>query len=361
MKAMGTKSKLFTKNKPLTGLDISPTGIKMMSIDSASWRIDGYGSLDLDPAKIQESLEGADETYLTNNIQSMLSNNIVGNLKSTEVTVGIPTVRTYSRTFTIPLAQLTHLKDAVNIEVEQYIPVPLNLLYVDHEIAEKNTEKGVATVVMTAVPKQIIDSIVTSVKSAGLTPILIEPGINAVARVIEMSEEGRDLVTMIIDISSASTDIAILDSGAIRVTGSVPIGGNTFTLDISKKMDLTLEIAHQHKITLGLNLSEHQNQIRDSLNKSLLRIATEARKVMRYYNERLVDNRKIEQVLIVGGGANVPGIGDFYTNELVMPARVASPWQNLNFGDLPEPSKQFRPRYISVAGLASIPIREVWK
>jgi len=37
-----------------------------------------------------------------------------------------------------------------------------------------------------------------------------------------------------------------------------------------------------------------------------------------------------------------------------MAARVASPWQTLDFGKLPQPAKQFRPRYITVAGLASI-------
>lgn len=29
--------------------------------------------------------------------------------------------------------------------------------------------------------------------------------------------------------------------------------------------------------------------------------------------------------------SNMPGIGDFFTNELIMPARVANPWQQLNF------------------------------
>ena len=83
--------------------------------------------------------------------------------------------------------------------------------------------------------------------------------------------------------------------------------------------------------------------------------------MIRYYNERLSVDKKIEQVLIVGGGANVPGIGEFFTNELVMPARVASPWQNLDFGDLKQPGKQFRPRYIAVAGLAGVPPEEAWK
>ncbi|MBC7764383.1 pilus assembly protein PilM, partial [Microbacteriaceae bacterium] len=50
-----------------------------------------------------------------------------------------------------------------------------------------------------------------------------------------------------------------------------------------------------------------------------------------------------------------------FTNELVMAARVASPWQKLDFGSLQEPNKQFRPRYITVAGLASVRSEEIWK
>ncbi|MDN5819364.1 MAG: cell division FtsA domain-containing protein, partial [bacterium] len=80
----------------------------------------------------------------------------------------------------------------------------------------------------------------------------------------------------------------------------------------------------------------------------------------RYYTERLNDEHKIEQVLIVGGGSNIPGIGDYFTNELLMPARVAVPWQKLDFGKLPQPSKQFRPRYVTVAGLASVPEGSIW-
>ena len=110
----------------------------------------------------------------------------------------------------------------------------------------------------------------------------------------------------------------------------------------------------------GLSSGPQREKIETALTPSLKKIANEMRKVIRYYSERLVDERTIEQIVIVGGGANVPGIGDFFTNELVMPARVASPWQNFDFGNLQKPNRQFRPRYIAVAGLASVSPAEVW-
>lgn len=345
-------TKLFYKDKPIIGLDISQTGIKVMAVDPKKWLVTGYGSIDLDPSKVQASLDSKD-TYLGENIKSLISEKLVGELTSDHVVIGVPTGRTFSRTFTVPVSAENGLGDAIEIEVDQYIPIPMSSLYVDYEIIERTKET--LTVVMSAVPRNLVDSCIEAVTNAGLTPVMIEPGINAVARVLELTEEGH-LPTLIIDIGPASTDIAILDGGAIRVTGGLGIGGNTFTLDIAKKLGVALENAHQLKVLNGLNAGPRQAKITTALQPSLQRIVTEVRKVIRYYNERITgDERKLQQVLIVGGGSNMPGIGDYFTNELVMAARVASPWQRLDFGKLAQPNKQFRPRYITVAGLASIP------
>lgn len=351
-------TKLFYKDKPLIGLDISQTGIKVMSVDPKKWLVLGYGSLDLDPAKVQASLDNPEDTYLAESIRSLLSENVIGTLGSDHVVVGLPTGRTFSRTFSLPATEEKRIQSAVEVEVDQYIPIPLNSLYVDHEIIERTKDK--LTIVMSAVPMTLVDSCISAIRSANLVPVIAEPSINAVARVIEATEEGH-LSTLIVDIGPASTDIAVLDKGAIRVTGGVGLGGNTLTIDIAKKLNIALENAHQLKVLNGLSAGPRQAKISAALKPSLQRIVTEVRKVIRYYNERLNDDRKIEQVLIVGGGANVPGIGEFFTNELVMPARVASPWQKLDFGNLQEPNKQFRPRYITVAGLAGVQNEAVWK
>ncbi len=349
-------AKLFYKDKPVIGLDISQTGIKVMAVNAKKWLVTGYGSIDLDPTKVQESLDSGSE-YLTENLQALLSKNLVGSLASTHTVLGIPTGRTFSRTFTIPASAEKTLKEAVEIEADQYIPIPTSSLYIDYQVIDRTKET--ITVLMSAVPKTLIDSCLKATQAAGLEVVMIEPGISAVGRLLEATEEGH-LPTVIIDIGPASTDIAVLD-GSIRVTGGLGIGGNTFTLSIAKKMNVTLENAHQLKVLSGLSSGPRQAKIESALKPNLERIVNETRKVIRYYNERITEERKLEQVLVVGGGSNVPGIGDYFTNELIMPARIASPWQQLDFGKLPQPAKQFRPRYITVAGLASVVPEGIWK
>ena len=350
-------AKLFYQDKPIIGLDIGTTGIKLMAIDAKKRQVLGYGSIDLEPTKVKEALEG-DGSYLIDQLSTLLKEKIIGTLPSVHVVVGVPTSRTYSRTFTLPVSLEKSLADAVQTEADQYIPIPSSALYIDYEIIER--DKKNLTVLMSAVSQTVVDSILNVVTAAGLRPVLMEPSVSAVARVLTATEEGH-LPTVIVDIGPAGTDIAVLDSGFVRITGGVSVGGNTLTLAIAKKLNVTLENAHQLKVLNGLNAGPRQQKLTAALNPSLERIATEAEKIMRYYNERIDDDRKLEQLLVVGSGSNVPGIGDYFTNRLMMPARVASPWQRLDFGKLPEPAKQFRPRYITVAGLASVSPEEVRK
>lgn len=342
--------KLFFKDKPIIALDIGMTGIKVMAIDVNRWLVLGYGSIDLDPAKAKEALEG-DNTYLVEQLKILLKEKIVGTLPSNHAVIAIPASRTYSRTFTIPVALEKSLNDAVQTEADQYIPIPSSTLYIDHQIIAR--DKQTLTILMSAVSQTIVDSVVKIAEDAGLRPVLLEPSISAVARLLTVTEDGH-LPTVIVDIGPASTDIGILVDGFVRVTGTLPVGGNTLTIAIAKKLGVTLENAHQLKVINGLNPGTRQKKLVAALEPSLERIAVEIEKIMRYYNERINDDRKLEQALIVGSGSNVPGIGDFFTNRLLMPARTASPWQQLDFGKLPEPTKQFRSRYITVAGLASV-------
>lgn len=351
-------SKFFYKDKPILGLDISTTGIKLMSIDPKKWIVNGYGSLDLDPVKTKEAFESSNSTFLTDSIKTLLKENVTGTLATTSVVVALPTARSYTRTFTLPTSAEKSLDEAIALEAEQYIPIPISTLYIDYQIIERN--RKTITVLMSAVTKTIIDNITRSVEAAGLLPIVIEPSINSVGRVLTATEDGS-LPTIIVDIGPTSTDIAILDRGSIRVTGGVQVGGNSFTLDIAKKMNIALENAHQMKVLNGLSAGPRQQKLQEALAPSLDMILTETKKVMRYYTERINSERKVEQLLIVGGGSNVPGIGEYFTDKLVIAARVASPWQKLNFDKVQEPPKQFRPRFITVAGAASLAPGKVWK
>ena len=349
-------SNYFYKYKPIVGLDISQTSLKIMAINRQKWTVLGYGSLDVDPSKMQQSLDG-DGSYLAEQLQVLLSSKLVGTLPSDHVIMSIPTSRTYTRNISLPGDVKGDLLDTMRLEAEQYIPVAVDQLYIDYEITSR-TEKAI-TAYMCAAPKHIVDTCIEAAARAGLRTIVVEPSMNAVTRLLKVSEQG-DLPTVIVDIGAANTDVAVLDS-VIKVTGGIAVGGNTLTLDISSQLKVSLEQAHQLKVLHGLNHSAQQKKLVKASAPSLDKMIAEVKKVMRYYEERVPDARKLEQVLIIGGGSSMPGLGDYFTEKLFLASRVASPWQRLDFAKLPQPARQFKPRYISVAGLAYVQPKEIWR
>lgn len=347
--------KLFYRDKPVFGIEISQTGLRAMAINNER-KVLGYGSIEVDPARLEESLQHSPD-FLAHTMQSLIRDRINGRLPSKHVVLSAPTSHTFTRSLNVPISAAKNLLDAVRLEAEQYIPIPTDDLSIDYQIIDRSPE--MLDVLMSATPKNITNIMVEATRSAGLWPVLIEPSVSSVARLITETERG-DFPTVIVDIGASVTELAILNK-TIRVTGGASLGGNTFTLAIAKHLKVTLEEAHRLKTHDGLNTGPRQAKIRTSLEPHLDLMVSEIQKTMRYYAERVGEAAKIEQVVIVGAGAYVPGIGDYLTEALMLPARVANPWHALDFGKLTPPPRQLRGRYLTAVGLAMMNSKEIWQ
>lgn len=316
-------------------------------------RILAYSSLKLDSAKAKTSLENEDG-YLEEQIRTLLTKNLVGKFDSDYIMVTIPTVNTFSRTLQLPNKIRNDLANAIDLEVEQYIPVPRSMLGISYEII--NQEGDNINVSLTAAPTGIINRVIQIVRSVGLEPILIEPSMNSIARLLINTEKGN-LNTLIIDMEISYTDIAILDQ-VVRVSSSVEVGARHFTQAISTHLDVPPEKAQQLKVLSGFSKGNLQDQLTEALKPQMEKILTEINKIVRYNTDRL-DGRPIEQVIVVGNGSNIAGLSDHLTNELQLPVRIANPWQDFNFGKLPRPNRVAISRYLTVAGTAWLNPKEV--
>ena len=138
----------------------------------------------------------------------------------------------------------------------------------------------------------------------------------------------------------------------LRVTGTIDEGGETLTNAIADVLKVDRSQAHLLKTIYGLNLSSKQAKIAKAVAPILEKVALEIKRMDRFYQER-VNKTAIGQIILTGGGANMPGINDFLTNELRIPTRVCAPWsQAVSFNKLPTPPQYELPRYLTVTGLA---------
>lgn len=223
---------LFYKDKPLFGFDIGTSSIKVMQIDVVGRQrhISGYGVTNYDKTAIKDGVIEKPE-LLAKATKELFEHGMIGEITTRRAAMSIPVARTYNRVMNLPAMGHKDLEEAVRLEAEQYIPVPIDELYIDYNVTSE-TKEGYELLAV-ASPKRIVDSYLTLADLLGLEVALMETTIGASSRLVAHAEKS-DVPTILIDFGSVSVDITIYDKQLI-VTGTVAGGGDTFTELIAKK------------------------------------------------------------------------------------------------------------------------------
>lgn len=356
----------FYHDKPLFGLDIGHGSLKVMQVAEPL-------STAKAPGKVQPQLVGYGFTTFDNSIQEngvitkpdiiakaaldLFQHHLIGDITTRRVALAIPTYRTFTRALQLPKLKGSQLTEAVQLEAEQYISLPLDELYLDYEII-RETDEGLELFVV-AVPQNIVNSYLELAEILGLETVLIEPTLASSARLFQTDPQS-DVPTVIIDFGSLSSDISIFDQRTL-VTGTVQGGGVNLTNAIKDKLGVSLSEAGLIKTRYGLGVSKKQANIRAALQPTLDDIVKEIRRMIRYYEERYGSERPIAQVVTMGGGANLPGMSDYFTQALRLAVRRTDPWQFFKFKGLQPPSDADKPMYATVAGLCLAEPKQVFR
>lgn len=348
---------LFYVDKPVFGFDLGFNSIKVMQIDTSGkhHEVLGYGYTNFDSKAVKNGVivdpeEIAKETY------DLIDKRLIGTIDTKRVSAAIPASRSFNRVLSLPMMQKSDIREAIQLEAEQYIPIPPDELYIDFQVVEADKEKGMEVLIVAA-PRDVVDSHVTLFDMLGLETAVLETSINASTRLV-MHAERTDLPTLIIDFGSISTDLSIFDT-VLRVTGTVGEGGDTLTKDIAKELNVTPRQAQVIKTKYGLSPGKRQKEIQKATEPMLNKMVAEIKKMVRFYQERSGDNKKLEQVIILGGGANMPGMAEYLTDKIRLPTRACDPWMNLSFGDLQPPHELEKTLYATASGLALVTPKEI--
>lgn len=350
------------RTKPLFGLDIGHGSLKVMQVnDDAAGsikktpRVIGYGTAAFDSSAIDDGVLVKPE-LIAESMLGLFKNQLIGDITTRQVAITIPTYRSYSRSMQLPKLSKKELDEAVRLEVEQYTPMPLDDLYLDYAITGQTND--LTDLFAVSVPRKMVDSYLVLARMCGLEPVLIETTMAAAARLF-----GRDkfagVTSVIVDFGSLTADISIFNQMTL-VTGTVPAGGLIFTRAIRDGLQVNEAEAGIIKTKYGLGPSKKQKEITESVKPALQKISTEIRRMVRYYEDRYGTEKPIGQVIMLGGGANMPGLSDYLTADLRLPVRAHDPWVHLTHHGLQPPANPDKLMYATVAGLCLANPKEVF-
>jgi len=356
---MGADKIRFYHDEPLFGLDIGRSSIKAMQIESVHGQmpqIKGYGTSYFAAEAVQNGIITQPET-VAKAMHELFEKTLVGKITSRRVACTLPTAYTFSRPMKVPLMSHDQITEAVQLEAEQYIPIPLDSLYTDYEISYQDAQG--MEILMVAASRKIVDSYFSLLQSLDLEPVAFEPSISAASRLLKIMGDTGSQPSILIDIGSITTDIAVFDK-TLQVSSNVNGGADTLTQSIAKAFHISNEQAQQIKNQYGIAYSDRQQRIIDAIKPQLEALVHEIGKSQRYYSDRGdKSGRKITRVITMGGGSVMPGLNQYLSKQLRLPTDNLDPWDKLSFSPLALPSEQDRSMYITVAGEAILDPKEV--
>lgn len=349
-----TNTPNLLRDKPIFGLDVGHTSLKVMQVEQFTGstpmpRLIGYGTATFDTSALDNGVIVKPEV-IAETLAHLFRKQLIGDITTQRVAIALPSYRSFSRSMQLPKLSVGDLHEAVKLEAEQYIPLPLDDLYLDYLITREG--KDMNDLLAVAVPKEIVDSYLVLARIVGLEVMLVETTMAADSRLFS-HDRYNNYTSVIIDFGSLSADISIFNKNTL-VTGTVPAGGLIFTNNIKESLNVTLAEAGIIKTKYGLSLSKKQREITSALKPTLQKLIKEIQRMIRYHEEHYGSDKPIEQVVMLGGGANMPGLSEYLTDSLRLPVRVHDPWQYLDFSGFQTPNKADRLMYATVAGLSLV-------
>ncbi|MDB5166394.1 MAG: hypothetical protein JWM37_466 [Candidatus Saccharibacteria bacterium] len=337
------------RDKPLFGLDIGHDMLRVVQFetDRAIPRMMGYGSILFDDSAIVDGVIVRPE-LIAKSAYKLFSQELEGDVSTRRVAVSVPVSRALTRAVKLPLMSAHDIAEAVYNDAEQNIPADIENLYLDYTTLRQNDD-GLEVFVV-AVPKAIVDSYMVLMQLLGLETVMLDTTIGASARLFSRDPQGN-VPTVLVDFGAKSTDITIV-RGEPVVTGTVAYGGDDVTTTIVKALGISERQAVILKSKYGLASGPVQDQVVSAIAPSLETLVREIRRTIRYYEQRYTSEPAIEQVVIMGGGANMPGMAERLTEQLRLPVRSLDMTTMVDFGHLKHIMGADRMSYVTAAGLA---------
>jgi cell division protein FtsA len=180
-----------------------------------------------------------------------------------------------------------------------------------------------------------------------------------------LNKRQRELGTVLVDMGGGTTNFVVYEEGELVQVGVVPIGGGHITNDLAIGLRTSIDVAEKVKVNYGSALPDDISK-KDQINLAEID-QNEEGEVSRHHVAEIIEARLEEiftmidkelrktgrsgmlpaGVVIVGGGAKLPGVVDLAKKILRLPAQTGFP---LELGGIVD--KVDEPGFITAVGLA---------
>ncbi|MBU1322436.1 type IV pilus assembly protein PilM [Patescibacteria group bacterium] len=321
------------------GLDIGSTQVKVLqaSKNSQGLTVEKFALVETTPKNQAMAIK-----------QAIKQAGIKG---AAEVNVALAESEVYSKIIDTPKLSETELTSSIQYEAEQYIPVALSEVELFHQVLaiQEGKDEKMMKVLLIAVPKERMNSLLSLVDQAGLIPKSLETELFSVKRLFSK----EDKIQILVSCGYKTTDLMILSKGMPVFNYSVNVGGLALTKSLMNELNLPADQAEEYKKTYGMRTELLEGKVAKILTLVVDEIVSQINKAMLFLQQQGF-NKPPEELVLTGGGALLPGLSAYLAAKLNLEVVVGDPFakfvKNENFKKMI--IQESNPQLATVTGLA---------
>ena len=276
--------------------------------------------------------------------------------RTKNVAVALPSSAVITKKITIAagLPEM-EMEDQVENEAKQYIPFPLEDVSLDFcEIGPSAVTPGSVDVLIAAARRDRVEGLQDILEVAGLKPVVVDVNSYttrlAVGRVIELQAKAiPGTLSVFFRLGATVTTMQVLRGQDLVYERDQSVGGRQLTQKIAGYYGLSLAEAESNKRKGSL---AHDYEARLLIPYVDALVQEMGRALQFFFNS--TQYNKVNQVLLAGGGALVPGLALAVANQVQVPCTVLNPFEGMSVGAKVDRSRvlQDAPCYLGACGLA---------
>ena len=340
------------------GLDIGITSIKAvwLSYDKNGFLLKSNAIL-ATPSKGMLSQSPFDEEEMANAIRKTVEK---AKIPTKNVNVALPENQVYTKVVEMPMLSDKELALAIHWEAEQYIPIPLSdvsLAWMVLNASQKqDANNRKLKIMVVGAPTSLVNRYQKILTMAKLNVVAVETELLSILRVLTYQKNAGVLFppTIVLSIGSISTALALIKDGIVILIYSIPVGGMAIDRALQADLGLSYMQAEEYKKAYGVAKGEQYEKVGKTVALILSSVLTELKKVFAFYSQQYKEDVPIQQILLSGGTAKLPGIDMFFAENTGIETVIANPWKTIlaEGGTINQDAKDNASDYIVAIGLA---------
>ncbi|MCK5236655.1 MAG: type IV pilus assembly protein PilM [Deltaproteobacteria bacterium] len=333
----------FLKKSEVIALDIGSSSIKIVKLKQAKkgWELQKLGIAPLPPEAI---VDGSiiDSMTVTETVTNLLQEN---KIKATDAVSALTGHSVIIKKVALAAMAEEELADSIQWEAEQYIPFPMTDVNIDFQILGEDLDgRGQMDVMLVAVKKDVINDYTNVIKEAGLTPVVVDVDSFALENMIEINYTfAPEESVAVVNIGASIMSLSVIVGGMTLFTRSTPMGGNQFTEEIQRQMNVSFSDAETLKLGNPAG-NVNPSEVVPVIDEMSMNVTMEVKRSVDFFLSS-TPGVMINKIFLSGGGAKTLGLVEMMQEQTNIPVEIVNPFNAVVYNP-----KVFDPGYLDEVG-----------